>query len=142
MAWIEPSDVSDVYSTVTPTQALCDHIQGLAESVIGEQDEPISKKLKAVMVEIITQFWAKTKQSEKNPDGFRSERVDDYEYVNFDGSGALGLGLTDKAKKALRLAAGLHPLQVVSTTRNAGGEVEMAEPFQRVVLNVDDPDLI
>lgn len=141
MSWIAPSDVTDVYPSVTPTQALCDHIQGLAEAHVGTQVEPIGNQLKAVMVEIVTQFWSKTKQAETNPTGFQRERIDDYEYVNFEGAAGLGLGLTEKAKAALRLAAGLHPLQTVGTTRNEDGAVEMAEPYQRVVLDLTDPDL-
>lgn len=141
MSWIVPDDVSGVYPSVTPTQSLCDHIQALAEAYVGEQTEPVGNQLKAVMVEIVTQFWSKTKQAETNPDGFKQERIDDYEYVNYEGSGPIGLGLTEKAKQALRLAAGLHPLQTVGTTRNEDGAIEMGEPYQRVVLDLGDPDL-
>lgn len=139
MAWIQPSDVSGVYPAIVPSQALCDHVQGLAEAVIGSQEEPITNRLKAVMVEIVTQFHSKSSQAAQNPTGFKQERIDDYEYVNYESSGPLGLGLTEKAKAALRLAAGLLPLQTVGTYREALG-VEMAEPYNKV-FDVDDPDL-
>lgn len=137
MSWITPSDVTAVYPSVTPTQGLCDHVQGLAESVIGTQAEPISVRLKAAMVEIVTRFWQKDQTSSTNPSGYQRERTDDYEYEQFPGSGGLGLSLTDAEKEMLLAAVGRSPLGSIGTTR---GDVEMAEPATQVV-DFADPDL-
>lgn len=117
MSWITPNDVTTVYPTVTPSEPLCDHVQGLAESVIGEQDTPVSNRLKAVMVDIVARFWTKAKAAEVSPAGYIRERVEDYEYQLPAQAGGIGLGLTEGEKAALLAAVGRSALSVVSTTR-------------------------
>lgn len=137
MAWITPGDVIAVYPSVSPSQALCDHVQGLAESVIGSQTEPVSTRLKAVMVDIVARFWSKSQAAATSPAGYQRERIDDYEYEMPDGAGGIGLGLTDAEKEALLLAVGRSILGSIGTTR---GSVEMAEPWNPV-LDTSNPDL-
>lgn len=136
MTWIEPEDVAEVYD-IDVRVGLCRHAQGLAESVIGTWDEPVSDRLKAVMVEIVTRFWQKDQTSTTNPKGYQRERTDDYEYEQFPSSGGLGLSLTDKEKEMLLAAVGRSPLGSIGTKRDP---VEMAEPADKAV-DVSDPDL-
>lgn len=116
--WITPLNVANVYPDCDPSEAFIEHVQGLAEAVIGVQEEPVSARLKAVMVEIVYRL---SRAAVQNPDGVVQESIGGYSYTVGSQS---GLGLSDAEKRNLRLAAGVGDLSVVSTTR---GTVEMAD---------------
>lgn len=118
MAWITVDDVTDVFPSASPTENQIAHVQGLAEAVIGEQDEPVGNALKSVMVEIVHRFWRATVGAATSPQGYQSERVDDYEYQYPAGGPLLsGFGLTKKDEKDLRRAVGETGLWIQPTTR-------------------------
>ena len=60
MAWIEPADIVAVFPTDASTEGLIAHVQALAEVVIGEQTEPVTSQLAAVMVQITHRFYLAT----------------------------------------------------------------------------------
>lgn len=119
MAWITPEDVEAVYpfaTTLTETQ--CAHIQGLCEAVIGHQDEPVTNRVKAVVVDIAVRFWRGVQGATASPAGYQSERIDDYQY-DYPAAGPIltGFGLTQLEKKSLRRAARIPEVGVMKLTR-------------------------
>lgn len=117
MAWITSTDVEVVLQTDLSGDAwidgLIDHVQGLAESVIGlVDDDDVTNRLKSVFAQIVARFWRSGKAAATNPQGYETERIDDYQYQYPAGgpSNVSGLGLTNREKKDLRRAAGLRPV--------------------------------
>jgi hypothetical protein len=118
VSWIVPADVTAVYPDVEPTQEMVDHVQGLAESVIGSQDSP-SAGLKSVVVEIVRRFVAALSDD---------PNVTQESLGSWAQSRGHGLGLTDREIGALRRAAGDSGLWVQPTHRNIQLETELV-PF-------------
>lgn len=126
MAWITLDDVEpfvriDLADDDTVDRLIA-HAQLLAEVEIGDQDEPVSQKLSAVLTQIVVRMWRGSKEAELNPAGINQENLGPYGFQT-QNSGA-GLGLTNAEKKLLRKAAGLTGL---STIRLSRGPVEMAD---------------
>ena len=119
MAWITPNDVEAVYPFADDlTQPQCDHIQGLCESVVGFQEEPVSPKLKAVVTDIAVRWWRGVQSAATNPAGFESEQIDDYSYKHPAAGPILtGFGLMKSEKAALRRAIGIPTFSVVRLSR-------------------------
>lgn len=119
MAWITPKEVEEVYPFVTDlTETQAAHIQGLCEAVVGFQEEPISSKLKAVVIDIAVRWWRGLQSATTNPAGFESEQIDDYSYKHPSGGPILtGWGLLKTEKQALRRAVGIPTFGVLSLTR-------------------------
>jgi hypothetical protein len=122
MAWIEVADVTAVYPTPEPSEALIYHVQALAEIEIGEQDEPVSNGIKAVMVQIVHRFAL----AGLTDDNIQQETIGGYSYTR---SAVAGLGFTNAEKRALRKAAGIGDLSTVDFTR---GDLETNGPTTRV----------
>ena len=131
MAWITPSDVSDVYPDATVTTAQLAHIQGLAEGCIGAQTEPVSNAIKAVMVDVAWRFWRGVQASATNPEGYQAERTPEYGYEHPAGGPILsGFGLTDKECRALKKAAGVSGLSTIRVSRGAVETPSRTNQFQ------------
>ena len=109
--WVTPEDVVAVYPDSAASFEFVEHVQGLAEAVIGSQTEPVSARLKAAMVEVVYRL---DRARQQNPDGLTQESLGAYSYTVGSQSG-LGLSLADERR--LRSAAGIGDLAVVSTTR-------------------------
>jgi len=119
--WITSEQVSILLQTDLSTDPYIDglivHAQGLAEGVIGTQEEPVSAALQSELANIVARMWQAGKAAQGNPAGYQSETAGPFTIQDTRG-GTVGLGLTDRERKALRRAAGISPLAVVSTTRN------------------------
>jgi len=123
MAWIDPTDVTDVYPSATVTADLVAHVQGLAEVEIGDQTEPVSSKLAAVMVQIVHRFSL----AAAGDDNISQEALGPYSYTRATVS---GLGLTKTEKRLLKKAAGQSTFWVQPITRSAEGKgLETAGPL-------------
>lgn len=109
-SWITPDDVTDVYPAAIISQGFIDHVQALAEIVVGTQETP-GTKLKAVMVQIAHRLALAP------DDNVQQETLGSYSYSRAPG----GLGLTKHEKKLLRSAVGKFGLAALSMTR---GDVE------------------
>lgn len=132
MPWITYEDVEPIIQTGLSDdpyiEGLIDHVQGLAESVIGDQGSgPLDPgPLASVFAEIVARRWRGGKAASSNPAGYQSESVEDYSYSVPTGShlaGNAGLGLTKAERKDLKAAVGRTGLWVQPTTR---GNVETA----------------
>ena len=127
MAWINPHTIEAIIQTDLVTDPYIDHlithVQGLCELEIGEQTEPVSNKLAAVFSQIVARFWRAGKAASTSPQGYQSERVDDYQY-EYPSQGAMlaGFGLTNAETKRLKKAAGQTQLWVQPISRGDGLE--------------------
>jgi hypothetical protein len=124
MAWITPHQVGAVLHTDLSGDPwiddLIEHVEGLCEVEIGEQDEPISRRLAAVVTQIAARMWRAAVAAEGNPEGISQETIGAYSYSQ---STIAALGLTNAEKDSLRKAVGRTGLWVQPTTR---GPVETA----------------
>ena len=139
MAWItfaavEPLVRADL-SADPWIGGLIDNAQGLAEVEIGEQAEPISTGLQAILAQIVARMWQDSMSAEANPAGMAGESIDGYSFQDRT-PGTAGLGLTNREKAALKRAAGILPLTVVSTTR---GNLETGWVDDDIADNEDLP---
>ena len=123
MAWIEPADIVAVFPTDASTEGLIAHVQALAEVVIGEQTEPVTSQLAAVMVQITHRFYLAT-----DADGnIVQETLGPHSYTR---SSTSGFGLTNAERALLKQAIGESVLWVQPFTR---GPLETANtPFAPV----------
>jgi hypothetical protein len=119
MAWIERSAVETLLQTDLYDDeyvaALIDHAQALAESYVGEQDDP-DPKLRAVLAQITARMWQAGRSAQMNPAALQSETTGPFTFQNVN-AGAAGLGLTNREIVALRRAAGMMSVGSLSTTR-------------------------
>lgn len=124
MAWIEPAAVELLLRTDLSEdpyiEGFIDHVQGLAEIEVGTQDEP-SAGLQAVFAEIVARKYQASLDAVTNPTGVSQESIGGYSWSRFT---AVGMGLTDAEKKALRKAAGISGIWVQPITR--GDQLETA----------------
>lgn len=124
MAWITPVDVEPIIrqdlSGDSYIDGLITHAQGLAEVEVGEQAEPVSSGLAAILTQVVARMWQDSKSAEVNPAGLAMEVSGPFT-IQDTTPGVAGLGLTNREIKALRKAAGLRNIGVLSTTR---GNVE------------------
>lgn len=113
---------------------LIDHAQGLAEVEIGEQEEPVSRRLQSVLANVVARMWQSGQSAQINPAGLQSETTGPHT-IQDPRAGTAGLGLTDREKDQLRKAVGRTGLWVQPTTR---GPLETAPGF-RPVEDPTDP---
>jgi len=123
-AWIAPARIATLLRAELDTDEymaeFIDHVQGLAEVEVGEQDEP-SAGLKSVFAEIVARKYQATLDAETNPTGVSQESIGGYSWSRHS---MVGLLLTDNEKKALRKAAGVSGMWVQPFTR--GDRLETA----------------
>lgn len=122
MAWITSEEIEAVYPSADLTSAQIAHLQGLAEGCTGPQEEPVSARLKAALIEVAYRFWRGQQAAAVSPEGYQAERTPEYGYEHPAGGPVMsGFGLTDRECKALRTAAGVSSMWVQRVSR---GEVE------------------
>lgn len=120
MAWITSTDVEPVLQTDLSSDDYIDgliaHCEALAEGIVGEQDEPVSAQLKAVLAQIVARMWRGGRQAASNPEGFQSASIaEEFSYSVPTGAHIdAGLGLTNREKKDLRRAAGVAPVWFIT----------------------------
>lgn len=133
MPWIEPDDVTAVFPTDAPTQGLIDHVEGLAENEIGSQTEPVSNKLKAVMVQIVHRFSL----ASNDDDNIRQESIGSYSYTKAMQS---GLGLTEREINKLHKAVGKTRLWTQPISRGDRLEVPYDPDGRTTMVDADFVD--
>jgi hypothetical protein len=122
--WITPADVEAVYPGEDITPGFIEHMQALAEVVIGTQTLPISTGLKATFIEMV---YRKSRTTATNADGLTQEAMGGYSYSV---AGQPGLGYTRDERRRLRGAAGRSGPQILPTHRD---EVETAPRSNDVI---------
>lgn len=133
MAWITPSRVATILRIELDTDEymaeLIDHVQGLAEDIIGIQDldtldagtaadQSKARRIRSTFAEIVARKYQASLDAEANPTGATQESLGGYSYTR---SNLVGFGLTEDEEKRLRRAAGISGLWVQPTTRDGSG---------------------
>lgn len=120
MAWIESDRVGTLLQTDLSADGyiddLIDHAEALAEAEVGEQTEPVSAALQAVLAQIVARMWQGGQSAQVNPAALTMEQTGPFAMQN-PNAGAAGLGLTNREIKALRRAAGKLAVGILPTTR-------------------------
>lgn len=132
MAWITSDAVETLLQTDLSSDAyiddLIDHAQGLAEIEVGEQTEPVSAGLQAVLAQIVARMWRAGRGAQANPAGVSMEQTGPF-MMQFPQPGAAGLGLTKAEVRLLRKAAGMLSVGVLPTTRGDLETPHVVDPY-------------
>ncbi len=126
--WLNHHDLAPHIGDVSADDSvdpLIAQAQALAEIEIGDRDEPVSRRLSAVMTQIVVRMWRNAQEARQNPAGLQQQALGPFSMSTQQHSSGAGLALTNAEKALLRKAVGRGSLWVQPFTR---GPLETASP--------------